>query len=69
MVLCHACVKIVRITEGFGPPESAHGGGHGAQVHVFQRKSMVLYPPGTKIVDFVMENGPHRGAALQLDLG
>ena len=26
MVLCHACVRIIRITEGFGPPESPMGG-------------------------------------------
>ena len=29
---------------------------------------MVLYHPGTKIVDFAMENGPQWDAALQSDL-
>ena len=44
-------------------------GGHVARVYVFQRKSMVLYPPGTKIMDFAMANGPQRGAASQSYLG
>ena len=103
MALCHAFMKIVRITKGFGLPEWPHGGpctpsgrfpkekhgfvpcicensenyrgiwttrmapwgGHVAQVHVFQRKSMVLCPPGTRIQGFVRKMDYPGGAAGQ----
>ncbi len=66
MALCHAFVKIVRITEGFGLPEWPHGGGHVAQVYVFQRKSMALCHAFVKIVTitegFGLPEWPYGGA-------
>ena len=44
-------------------------GAYVAQVYVLYTKCIVLYHPGTKIVDFAMENGPQRGAAVQTYLG
>ena len=39
------------------------------KVYVLYTICMVLYAPGTKIVDFAMDNGPQWDGAAQSDLG
>ena len=63
------CMKIVRITEGFGPPESPHGGAMWPKCTFPKRKSMVLCPPGMRILRIVMENGPPGGPGDYPTLG
>ena len=63
------CVRFVQEMHGFVCSRGHPKGAYVIQVYVLYRKCMVLYHPGTKIVDFAMENGPQRGVASQSNLG
>ena len=67
--LCNPSARFVQDLHGFVCSRGHPRGGYVAQVYVLYRKCMVLYHPGTKIVDFGMENGRQRGVASQSILG